>query len=461
MTDILQLPGWEVTGTRLDGTEYVIEATYKPIALACQKCGVVGNLYRHGTKTVSYRDSPIRGCPVLLEGTLQRYRCKECGETFLPSPEGVEADRRMTTRCVQYIQEQAVRDTFTRIAEHVGCVEGTVRNIAAERFERFNNGFKPYLPTWIGMDETKLDKRQRCIITDVGDNLPVDMLKDRDRGTVVNWLCQFKQKDAVKGLAIDMWRPYLNAARIVFPGLPVVIDKFHVVRMANKALEDARIRVQNTRDRAVRVSWKRSRTLLVKRYKNLNDEQRFNLEMWLDNEPEVAEAYWLKERFYDFYDAPNKAEAARLLDAWRSSVPASQRKGKKSFLPLLTSTRNWRDEILEYFTHPISNGYTEALNGITKVINRMGRGYSFDVIRAKVLSRNKRLRHDYVPPPPPASTMRCESCGGVFEVDGLNHGSATTLQTSVENGEIRGFICVPCRNRFHTAGISHDSPLST
>ena len=28
MTDILQLPGWEVSGIRLDDGEYIIEATY-------------------------------------------------------------------------------------------------------------------------------------------------------------------------------------------------------------------------------------------------------------------------------------------------------------------------------------------------------------------------------------------------------------------------------------------------
>ena len=27
--------------------------------------------------------------------------------------------------------------------------------------------------------------------------------------------------------------------------------------------------------------------------------------------------------------------------------------------------------------YPITNGYTEALNGVAKVINRQGRGYTF------------------------------------------------------------------------------------
>lgn len=63
MTDILQLPGWDVSGIRLDAGEYIISAAYTTQASACVKCGVIGNLYRHGTKTVRYRDSPIRGNP--------------------------------------------------------------------------------------------------------------------------------------------------------------------------------------------------------------------------------------------------------------------------------------------------------------------------------------------------------------------------------------------------------------
>lgn len=132
MTDILQLPGWEVSGIRLEAGEYIIEAAYTIKTDTCVKCGVIGNLYRHGTKKLRYRDSPIRGNPVVLEGTVQRYRCKECGETFVQAQDGIDDTRRMTTRCIEYIQEQAIKDTFTHVAEHVGCAEGTVRNIASE-----------------------------------------------------------------------------------------------------------------------------------------------------------------------------------------------------------------------------------------------------------------------------------------------------------------------------------------
>lgn len=54
--------------------------------------------------------------------------------------------------------------------------------------------------------------------------------------------------------------------------------------------------------------------LLRLRYKDLDAKGRLNVDMWLDNEPEVATAYWAKEAFYDIYDAPNRAEGGKLLD---------------------------------------------------------------------------------------------------------------------------------------------------
>ncbi|MDE1919000.1 MAG: transposase family protein [Sphingomonadales bacterium] len=120
-TDILDLPGWTLIARHLDGHEYELEAEYTVQPTACQKCGVVGRLYRHGTKETVYRDSPIRGHATRIRARVQRYRCRECGETFLQPLAGIQEARRMTERCAEYIKEQCLLDTFVRIALDVGC----------------------------------------------------------------------------------------------------------------------------------------------------------------------------------------------------------------------------------------------------------------------------------------------------------------------------------------------------
>lgn len=39
---------------------------------------------------------------------------------------------------------------------------------------------------------------------------------------------------------MDMWRPYYDAVKAVLPDAVIVIDKFHVVKMANQAVEKGR-----------------------------------------------------------------------------------------------------------------------------------------------------------------------------------------------------------------------------
>ena len=39
---------------------------------------------------------------------------------------------------------------------------------------------------------------------------------------------------------MDMWRPYRDAVEAVLPHAMIVVDKYHVVRMANDAMEKAR-----------------------------------------------------------------------------------------------------------------------------------------------------------------------------------------------------------------------------
>lgn len=272
-----------------------------------------------------------------------------------------------------------------------------------------------------------------------------------------------------------MWRPYKTAAHTVFPGLPVIIDKFHLVRMANTAMDNVRIALAKDQSKVVGRDWMRRKALLRMRYKNLDEKGRFNLQMWLDNEPEVAIAYRLKEAFYDIYDAPTKEAGTALLDAWRESVPARMRKTKKDFKPLMTCTANWREEMLAYFDHPISNGYTEALNGVAKVINRAGRGYSFEVLRARLLfSKTYRpstveiedIAEEVASAPHSGSLRqtllakyecRCQSCFGIYEPENLyvTRMGPLFLDEPMVNTTL---MCGHCKVRFHTGGASrHDS----
>jgi transposase len=163
-----------------------------------------------------------------------------------------------------------------------------------------------------------------------------------------------------------------------------VIDPFLVLKLASSCLET----VHKTERRALTETQIRclmhDRYLLLRRKSDLREQERLILEAWLGSMPVLEKAYARKEEFYRIYEASCQQEAWERYFSWFSKITPEL---FDAFLPLLTAVENWGDEIFNYWAldKPVTNAFTEAKNGALKVCNRVGRGYSFPVIRAKVL----------------------------------------------------------------------------
>jgi transposase len=171
------------------------------------------------------------------------------------------------------------------------------------------------------------------------------------------------------------------------PNAVVVIDKFHVVRMLYKALEAVCKKVRSELTDRQRRALMHDRYIQLRQKKDLRLEHLITLEAWLAKSPELKDAFRLKEEFYDIWDTAKASAAARRRYAgWQASIPETV---AWAFGEMQTSIENWEAEIFAYFDHRITNAYTEALNGVTKTINRIGRGYSSKAFRAKMLLAGK------------------------------------------------------------------------
>ena len=82
--------------------------------------------------------------------------------------------------------------------------------------------------------------RPRGVIANIANNAIVELLRNRNKDTLVHYLHHLEHKDQVQYVAMDMWQPYRDACQAVIPDAQIVIDKFHVLRMANDALERVR-----------------------------------------------------------------------------------------------------------------------------------------------------------------------------------------------------------------------------
>lgn len=55
------------------------------------------------------------------------------------------------------------------------------------------------------------------------------------------------------------------------------------------------------------------------------------------------------------------------------------------FEDLIKAMNNCEEEIFNYFDSSITNAYTESLNHLIKTMKHVGRGYSFESLRSKIL----------------------------------------------------------------------------
>lgn len=108
------------------------------------------------------------------------------------------------------------------------------------------------------------------------------------------------------------------------------------------------------------------------------------METWTGAFPQLLVAYEHKERFYGIWDATTQPQAEAVMDA----IPKDQR---EIWSDLVRAVGNWREEIMTYFETDMSvaNAYTESINRLAKDKNRDGRGYTFEVMRARMLYTTK------------------------------------------------------------------------
>lgn len=396
--NILNLPGWEVIAVAEGDHDYTVIAQYTPQPGACPRCGVTPpTLYRFGTRENTFHDLPSHGRRVGILVRRQRYKCRNCGGTFLEPLPDMDDRRVATRRLVEWIERESLRRTFVSVAEESGVHEKTVRNIFTDYVGRLDAEREIVTPRWLGIDEIHLLRAPRGVIANVELRTLVDLLPDRTRDTITRYLMRLPERQAVEWVAMDMHRPYRDAARTILPQARVVVDKFHVVRMASQALDEVRKDVRSGLTPAQRRQLMHDRFILLRRPRDLAEKQRLVLEVWTTRFPLLGEAYRAKEAFYDLWSATDQAEARDAYDAWCAGLSSGLR---PFFKPLTTAVGNWQQEIFAHFDSSLTNAYTEAVNSVIKLTNRIGRGYSFDVIRAKMvhgLNRSDRRPALWVP----------------------------------------------------------------
>lgn len=414
---LLQLPSFKEISPMQENEHdmlFTVELSSPPSA--CPHCGCIANLYKHSNKKQFIMDMPIRMKRVAICVHRKRYKCRDCNSTFWEPMSEADETRKMTKRLKNYIEKQALNKTFTELAETVGVAEGTIRHVFNEYSERMERTHVFETPTVLGIDEIYVIKKPRLILTNIDERTIFDMVDNRKQENVIKRLEAIPDAHKVELVTMDMWAPYRRSVRMCMPNATIVVDKFHVVRMGNNALETVRKKVRTNASAAERKALMYDRKIMLKRNHELDERGLFLLDLWLNKFPDLKSAYELKESFYRIWDCPDRYDATMAYRNWLDDLKRASTLVQTAFKDIQSAFSNWGDEIFNYFDNRVTNAYTESLNSIIRKLDQSGRGYSFDVLRAKLLF-NENLHKKRKPKFNSDAFMHMTSKGSFYRVE--------------------------------------------
>jgi len=204
----------------------------------------------------------------------------------------------------------------------------------------------------------------------------------------------------IRFLCSDMWKPYLNSAAYFLPNVLHILDRFHIVKKLNEAIDD--IRREESRARAeagLDPLLKKMRWAFLKKRCNWTKSQRHRMRAIEGSALRTLRAFLLVEAFQHFWTYCSPTWAAKFLDAWCQKVARSNLDPLKKVARSLTAHRSL---LLNYFTakRHFSSGVVEGLNAKVKLT--MKRSYGFRTENARQVA----LYHALAKLPEPIFTHR-------------------------------------------------------
>lgn len=186
-------------------------------------------------------------------------------------------------------------------------------------------------------------------------------------------------KAGIQFVASDMWKPYLKVIAEQIPAALHVLDRFHIMRNMNVAIDEVR-RAEATKMKqdGHEPILSNARWCLLKRPENLTENQEIKLKELLDYNLRYnlksVRAHLLRELFQQFWGYVSPAWAGKFLDAWCTKAMRSRLEPMKK---VAKSLRRHRQLILNWFRAKgrISSGAVEGLNGVVKLTTRKAFGF--------------------------------------------------------------------------------------
>lgn len=387
-----------------DRTRVVEVITVDPNAARCPDCGMVSDSVK-GRAVTSPRDIRYGEDPIVLRWNKTRYRCRNdtCARaSFTEAVEQVPPRRRTTTRLRTQIAREigdAAR-SVVEAADGAGVSWPTAHAAFVAHAETVLGNPAPVRV--LGIDETRRGKPRwtrdqvggRWVRTDPWDTGFVDLggdqgllgqIEGRTAAAVRQWLSEQSEqfRAGITHVVIDPSAAYAAAVtRELLPNAELVVDHFHLVKLANDALTAVRRRVtfdaHGRRGRKRDPEWANRGRLLTARERL---PYRAFEAMWnalIDNDlsAQILSAYIAKEELRQLLAAAaDRADDAEI----RTRLYRFHRWCADTKIPelhrLAATIETWWTAILAFLHTGLTNARTEGFNRLVKQVKRVACGF--------------------------------------------------------------------------------------
>ena len=383
------LQGYEYVHQQFVGGSILFRIRPKEKLLCCCRCKSF-RIIRRGVSERRLRTVPIGFKPVWLLVEIPRVQCLACGNLRYIRLGIAASMRRYTHAFERFVLGLTRAMTLKDVSRLIGLGWGGVKDILkrhlARRFARPPLGKLRY----IAIDEISVKKGHKylTLVMDLRSGAVIFVGDGKGAEALVPfWKELHKTRAKILAVATDMSAAYIGSVLENLPGVPLVFDHFHVVKLMNEALTGVRRGLYHElRDVMKRKVLKGSRWILLKNPENLcveRDEARHLQEALRFNEP-LATAYYMKEDLRQLWSQTTKVEAEAALNIWITRALAS---GIGPLMRVGKTLAMYKFGILNWYDHPISSGPMEGTNNKIKVMKRMAYGYrDMEFFKLKILA---------------------------------------------------------------------------
>lgn len=369
------IKGIFITGIELAEGNLVLDVRPTKRKARCCECG----RSRQETGVVrerQWRLLDLWGVKTTLRYAIRQVKCPECGIRVEQVPWARPGSRftllfenqvaYLAQRCDLTTVAQQMRTTWRSVSKICSRVVEAAGLLSPERFDGL---------THIGIDELSYRKHHEyiTIVTNHASGKVIWAGEGKSSESVAAFFRELGPERAkkIESVTLDLSAAFAKGVRENAPNAKLIFDRFHVQRLAHRALDEVRRSLVREADSEERASLKKTRWPLQKNPCNLTSIEKGTLQrLRKQNEP-LIRAYDLKEGLRLALEAPFVAVAKHLLREWNNWALRSR---LAPFVRVAKTIRKHLDGILEYVRTGLSNGPSEALNGKARTITRRAFG---------------------------------------------------------------------------------------